>query len=173
MGIDGRLLVGDAIWVNSTYLPEEIKKGIEYLLDKYSDLIEYNRMSGPDEKMELIFWEKEPQCLFPETPGDRRPLIISRQGQVELMRPTPDGPDLNSEEVWAPSYVDFTVQLNDYSGHQEEVRARIIHSILLREYELEDGEKVPLTLGEKQFLFQLLCSQPYTLVGKFLVYIAD
>lgn len=172
MGINGRLLRGNGILINTYYLPQDWIDFIESLIMKYNNLVEHNAMSTLKEKSEVILWEAEPEVMFPEG-CDRRPLIINRQEQREMMRPTPESLDLDNSELWNPSYEDFTIQLNDYSDQEQEMRAQISQAIIARPYQREDKSYSYLTQGESENLTLLLSFRPYTLVGKFLVYIAD
>ena len=170
MGINGKLLLGNGIWVNPRHLPEEWLTFLNELEGKYGDLFEFDRINGI-QSMDVLFWVQAPTQLKIQ-PGWRRPLIINESSQLDLMRPTPHGPDTNSEEVWAPSYGSFTIQLMEYP---EELRTQFINEILSRSYELNEEypAKDQLTPEESQKLTQLLTMKPYTLLGQFMVYTLD
>ena len=161
-----KLLLGNGIWVNSKYLPKEWNDFLDTLQEKYGDLFDFDRMSNV-ESSGLIFWQSKPVEL---KSGWSRPLIINNPNQLELMHPTPDGPETDSKEVWAPSYDSFTVRLLD---HPETTRTQLINEILSRQYELNEKYPVkgPLTQEERQHLTMLLNSKPYTLLGQFMIYV--
>lgn len=169
MGVDGRLLMGNGIWVNPKHLPKEWLSFLETLGEKYSDLFEFDRMSGLESR-DLIFLNNTPIEIFSELKsGSRRPLIINDSSQLTSMVPTTYGPDVNSKEIWGPSYNMFTIRLQEFS---ETLRTQFVQEILSRKYELNERypEKAFLTQEEQQHLTTLLSSKPYTLIGQFMVY---
>src|SRR3990172_2703086 len=143
MGINGRLLMGDGIWVNLTYLPPEWFDYLNQLWEKYPYLFEVNQMDGPTQKSSIIFWGQQPTVLFPVDTYDRRPLVINQPHQNDLIRPiaepsraNPEGVFLDDEKIWEPSYGDFEIRLNDYYDRIEEKREAILKYLFSQEYQL-------------------------------------
>jgi len=191
MGIDGRLLVGDGIWLNCAHLPQETIKYLNELWHKYLDVMELNKMDEINEQSTIIFWGENPENLF-VGPG-RRPLIINQPNQIELIKPidhnnsekhvwgmgVDEGVDLDNKELWKPSYVDFDICLNDYYGMTDVKRESILEYLFRQEYELgEDyskyyGHSSSLLKEEKDAITQILSLSGHSLVGKWMTYHAD
>lgn len=202
MGIDGRLLLGDGIMVNTTYLPDNLFDFLAELGSKYLEIFEYDRMNGPTRSDTLIFWGSKPTMLFPVDTVDRRPLIINSSKQLPMMKPVYNQHkrsyemDLNSKDLWTPSYGGHLMRLNDYWEEEDIIRERIIKQIISKEYEVNSdflpepsiddyppNALIPESINsdffklldrqEIQILTSILRDKKYTLVGQYLFYMAD
>lgn len=196
MGIDGRLLLGNGIMINPLYLPKEYITFLELLLEKYPDIFTYNRMNNIKEEP-LIIWGSEIVKLFPGNSGDRRPLIINNNDLLKHMNPLENDMNLDSEELWVPSYQDFIIRLDDFfDWRNPEVSENLARDIIIKyaldkTYEiggdfLSDAfpglpeKEIPkefleskLHITEAESLSIILNDKRFSMVGKFLVYIAD
>lgn len=137
MGVDGRLLMGDGIMINPYYIPKNIIQFLEYLVDKYPTILEYNYMHGVSRNYNIIAWGEEPIYLFPVDTVDRRPIINNNE-QLPLMKPTINGINLDDKKIWEPSYEDFTIRLNDYPDSKEQIYMKTINHTLGKQHDVSD-----------------------------------
>ena len=178
MGIDGRLFYGDGVLINTAHLPENYMQALNYFSNKYPNLLEYNHMNELKDQA-IIIWGEEPTYLFPVNTYNRRPLIINSNKHLELMTPTNEGMNLDTTEIWDPSYDDFVVQLNDHTGREHEIRMKTFQYQINRTHEVnpmffpENIKSAWLSPDEVNALSVILADKRYTLVGKFMVYNAD
>lgn len=190
MGIDGRLLYGDGILINPYYIPDDMFDFLSKLSDKYPYLFEYNYMDGVNRNKDIIIWGENPTYLFPVDTGNRTPLIIDNKNQLSRMKPIFNMMNLDDNEIWSPSYGDFTIQLNDYYDKEDLIRQKVVRYITNNKYEVNTdyldfssfapnmlipttADGVYLTENEMIGLVSILTNKQYTLVGKFMVYIAN
>lgn len=186
MGIDGRLLMGDGIWLNCSYLPKEWIDYLDKLWEKYPYLMESDRMDGLSNDSTILFWGQEPVVLFPKNTYNRRPLIINKIEQLKLMKPSDKSEDLRinqgvalgDEKIWNPSYENFEIQLNDYYDKVDQKKEQVVNYLLNSVYEVynknsRNQSKTYLTQEEKDNLRTLLLAPGYSLVGEWLIYHAD
>ena len=188
MGIDGRLLHGDGVFINTRHMPEDYLKFIEQLSNKYPDLFEYNHMDKI-KGQGILLWGEEPTTLFPLN-YDQRPLILNNDRQLDLMKPVNGQVNLEGQEIWSPSYGDFIIRLNDYYDQEDFLRNKVLQYIMNKTYEINSDyvdrsqfppnmlipsslEGVYLTPNEINSLMIILYDKRYTLVGKFLIYVAN
>ncbi|SNW62104.1 Hypothetical protein ORPV_200 [Orpheovirus IHUMI-LCC2] len=183
MGVDGRLQLADGIFINLYYIPDDAFKFIDTLMNKYSNMFEYNRMDDPGKNMIVILFlrnDVSPQYIYPiENYYSRRPLIINNKEQLKLLKPKDILPNTEQEDnkLWNPSYEDFQMILNKYEldGDFNKIQ-EIIDNITNRRYEDENGETVSLQEQEKGTISNLLYNLidiEYAIAGKILSYIAD
>ena len=195
MGVDGRLLIGDAIWINTYYLPDNILDYLSRLTDKYPSLFEYNYMDGVVRNHDILIWAEEPTYLFPVETIDRRPLIINSEEQLKLMIPTAKGINLDDRKIWDASYGDFTIRLNDYYDQEDVIRNKALTYIANKQYEISEeasadyirqnygsttlisggssSTTVNLHPDEVNTLSDILSDKHHTLVGRYMLYIAN
>jgi len=192
MGIDGRLRKGDGIWLNCNHLPPEWVKYLKHIWYKFPNLFDVNAMNGVDNRSTIVFWGEELEVLFPVGTSQRRPLIINEPEQTKLMKPydpssgksewdmgVSEGVILEEQKIWEPSFGDFEIRLNDYRDKEAEKRDRILKYFVSQEYELGEehskfyGDKSYLTQEEVDMIVMILSTPGYSLVGQWLVYIAD
>ncbi len=185
MGIDGRLLVGDGIFINPYYLPDNLFNFLDNLARKYPYLFEYNYMDGITRNQNIIIWGQYPTTLFPVDAYDRRPLIINNSDQLALMNTAEDRVDLNQKGLWEPSYNDFTIRLNDYYDKEDDFRQSVINYVQSIQYEVSDdflakllldiSKTIKTLLHPDEFIFlkTILQDQRYTLIGRWMIYIAN
>jgi len=155
MGVDATIYWGDAVVVNPYYLNEEQKKYIDdFLSDKDvpDTVLCYGLMDAPSVQL-LTFWVTPPQQIFPG--DDRRPLVINNNNQLKLMKPTPDGPDINTDKLWNPSYESFDMMTLTYE--KKEYIDFCLNKVIdnLKQYKISELEP-------------LIKNKSYTFVGKWL-----
>jgi hypothetical protein len=176
MGIDGKLRYGLAIMINPVYLPVTQRENLDRLTHRYPTLFDCDQY---DNNPALFLWAQEPSQIFPtERTQGRRPLILTDTTSLSLLRPTPLGVDLNSEELWQPSYEKFIVYLGDEvrPNHDE-----LINRLARVAFDLDDEEpdydprngKTQAYLSQRDILDlrELIDNKPHTLEGMFLTYL--
>lgn len=117
MGVDAQIYQGTGILINPFYLAPEWKQFLnEYFNRDIANEVVLTDVYSESTSNYIIIWAEKPHQIMLDA---RRPLILNDPKQLELMKPTPSGPDLNDRTLWNSSYEGFVMVLNQYEGKQE------------------------------------------------------
>jgi hypothetical protein len=154
MGVDAQLYQGKGILLNPYYLSPEWKKFLNDYLnrDTTNEVILYDVYDDPTTDF-LILWSEPPRQIMLD---GRRALILNSPKQLELMKPTPKGLDIDNRKLWDSSYVGFAMMLIQHEGKDA---TAIVNGTVKRMQEHSLGE-----------LVHLINEPSIRLVGEFLVY---